>query len=112
MESQKIRTPDSQVVETDMSQMRQLKILTPTHYMYIAQSADGKTFIRAGGGTYSTEGTKYIESIDYSSGQGFLGTKATFEWRTEGDKWYHTGTVGEGENAIGIEEVYHRAKSK
>jgi hypothetical protein len=98
----------------DQSQHHELKIITPTHFMWITYEPDkvnpGKeAFGGAGGGRYTLNGIKYVESLEYASWEGYESNITDFSLRVEGDKMYQMGALSnqEGEKTI-IEEEWQR----
>jgi hypothetical protein len=100
----------------DQSKHHELKIITPTHFMWITYEPDkdnpGKeAFGGAGGGHYTLNGIKYIETLEYASWEGYESNITDFSLRVEGDKMYQMGALSnqEGEKTI-IEEEWQREK--
>ena len=85
-------------------QVRSLKVIGPTRFAFITVREDG-SLVRSAGGRYRVEGDKYIETIDYTSASHMKGDYV-FDWRIEGDLWYHTGT----HEGMRFEEVWRRAQ--
>ena len=106
---------EGEYVIFDKSNTRQIKILTPNHFMFITERIEnGKNnFVNAAGGRYELDGNKYIEYIDYASWEDIRDAKAEFTWRIDNDRWYHTGIiyVPQGENIL-IEEVWERVEDE
>jgi hypothetical protein len=107
--SQRI-TQFGRTTQTDLSETKSLKIVTPTHWSVIASSANGKKFVRAGAGRYRVKGDNYIEAIDFASYTNWVGTEATFKWRVEGDRWHQSGTFGKWPTKVTTVEVYRRLR--
>jgi hypothetical protein len=97
-------TPDGNVVEEGAPGLRSLKVLNDAHFVYLTTRADG-TFIRSAGGRYSIDGATYAETIDAASAEVMRGKTYSFEWRLDGDLWYHSGT----KDGVRLEEVWRRA---
>ncbi len=98
----------------DQSRHHELKIITPTHFMWITYEPDKanpgrKVFGGAGGGRYTLNGIKYVETLEYASWAGYESNITDFSLRVEGDKMYQMGAVSnqEGEKTI-IEEEWQR----
>jgi len=84
------------------------KMITDTHFMWVSYDKTSKIVLSSAGGTYTLEGDKYTESIDFGLGMNsYLGTKPTYTIKTEGDKLFLTGNLTEGYQ---IEEVWERVK--
>jgi hypothetical protein len=98
----------------DQSKHHELKIITPTHFMWITyepgKTSPGKeVFGGAGGGRYTLDGIKYVEMLEYASWAGYESNITDFSLRVEGDKMYQMGALSnqEGEKTI-IEEEWQR----
>ena len=98
-------TADGKVTDAAPPDLQSLKIVGPARFSYITVKGDG-SFVRASGGRYEITGNRYTEYIDKSSAEARRGKAYSFEWRVEGDTWYHAGT-NEG---VKFEEVWKRAK--
>ena len=88
-----------------------LKHVTTTHFMWATYDGEGKVS-RALGGPYSMNGTKYEELPEYGVGnvlQLLKGKPQPFDWKVEGNKWYHNGKLSSGTT---IEEVWERVQNK
>jgi len=79
----------------DISGLRELKIISGSHFVFVMQSADGKEFIGAGGGRYTYEDNTYTEKFEFSSFLETLpiGKSFKFSARFEGDKFFQTGRL-------------------
>jgi hypothetical protein len=109
MISQKVTNPKRKTTKTDMSKLKQVKIISPTHWMFIAENIeDGKKkFKSALGGSYTLNGTKYVEAIENNE---YIQTDYTL--RVKGNKLYMEGSLitPEGEKYI-LDEVYQREET-
>lgn len=104
--SSKIIYPDSTVV-VDTSQRKSLKLVTPTHWMFISKSPETGELTGGGGGKHTTTGNTHTVEREYHSNPGALEADPTpYDCRIEGDTWYHSGQIGE----IRIEEVWQRVE--
>ena len=104
--SQKLIYPDSTVNVRGTSVPPSTKILNDTHFAFGYQTEDGEE-VYAGGGRYTLEGDSlYTEHIEYHSSIPNVGQSLTFKYRVEGNRWYHTGQIG---NFV-LEEVWERIK--
>lgn len=90
--------------EVRAPQLRSLKVIGPSRFAFITVREDG-SLVRSAGGRYRVEGNRYIETIDYTSASHMRGDYI-FDWRIEGDLWYHTGT----HEGVRFEEVWRRAQ--
>ena len=105
LESAVFTTEDS-VFKEDSKTKKQMKIITPDHFMFIISNAADDKFIMASGGRAIVTDDTYTEIIDYSSQPDAVNKKYKFNTKVEGDKWYQTGTVGNWK----LEEVWRKAK--
>ncbi|MDR8391404.1 hypothetical protein NC796_09660 [Aliifodinibius sp. S!AR15-10] len=95
--------PDSTVV-VDASQRKSLKLVTPTHWMFISKSPETGE-LTGGGGKHSTTGNTHTVEREYHSNPMALEAGPTpYECRIEGDTWYHSGQIEE----LQLEEVWQR----
>jgi hypothetical protein len=106
MISQKVTDPKGKTTKTDMETIKQVKILSPTHWMFISENIkDGKkSFKGANGGSYSLNGTRYVELLENAED---VQTDYTLE--VKGNKMFMVGslTTPEGEKIV-YDEVYLR----
>ncbi|HTE31906.1 MAG TPA: hypothetical protein VK666_16105 [Chryseolinea sp.] len=79
----------------DTTQIREVKIITPTHYMLIAQDVRGDSLVfnRCYGGTVTFDGNKYVETPIQASIQIFDNVKTDFTWRVDGDVFTQSGSI-------------------
>jgi hypothetical protein len=88
-----------------------LKHVTTTHFMWANYDEEGKVSM-ALGGPYTKDGNKYEELPEYGVGnvlQLLKGKPQPFDWKVEGNKWYHNGKLSSGTT---IEEVWERVQNK
>jgi hypothetical protein len=88
----------------------EFKHVTPAHFMLAAIDKDG-TIRAAIGGPYTLKGERYEERPEYGLSDVFTivkGKPQSFEWKVEGNKWYHNGTLT---NGLTIEEVWERVEN-
>lgn len=78
-----------------------IKLLTPTHFIWIQYNDEGDEISGAGAGTYSYQDEKYTESIQvlYPTGNPLRGSDVTFTCVVDGSRWTHKSTEGEGGQA-------------
>lgn len=93
---------DGSPIKTDVSKIKQYKIITPTHWMYITKDIASDT-IRQGAdfGEYTLSGNKYVEKLE--------GATTDYIVKVEGDKFYQRGHVilNDGRKAY-LDEVYKK----
>jgi hypothetical protein len=88
-----------------------LKHVTPTHFMWAIYDKDGVVGTTMGGACTVSE-TKYEEVPEFGTSdiiKAFKGKAIPFEWKVEGNKWYHSGKLG---SDFTIEEVWERVERK
>jgi hypothetical protein len=79
----------------DTTQRREVKIITPTHYMLIIENVQGDSTVIdwSGAGTVRIEGNQYIEVPLMASDEEFNQIRTDFTWSVEGDRFIQRGTV-------------------
>lgn len=106
MISQKVTDPKGKTTKTDMATIKQVKVISPTHWMFISENIkDGKkTFRGANGGSYSLNGTTYVELLENAED-----IQTNYTLQVKGNKLHMKGslTTPEGEKYI-YDEVYLR----
>ena len=90
----------------DASLWKEIKIFTPTHFMWIANTGDNTGFVSAGGGRYTYEDGIFTEILEYHSAPELIGAHLPFEMRVEGDTMYFSGTFP-GKELLGVEHDTH-----
>ncbi|MDO1450787.1 hypothetical protein Q0590_31225 [Rhodocytophaga aerolata] len=73
--------------------MKEIKILTPTHYSFVVLDAKNNKVAYTGYGTYSVQNGKYIENAEYGNFELDKSKKLEFDYKVEGDKFYQKGSV-------------------
>lgn len=106
LESAVFTTEDS-VFKDDKSNKKQMKIVTPGHFMFIISNANDKFMMASGGKAIVNDGT-YTEIIQYSSEPDALNKTYRFTAKVVGDTWYHSGMVGNWK----LEEVWKKVKER
>ena len=97
--------------------VRYVKLITPTHFVWVHYLSEQDQVLAQGGGTYSYDGNTYTENLKfvYPSGSGQVGTTLPFNCNIEGDTWAHTGYIliqGEDEtgsakmDTVTIDEIW------
>ncbi|WP_155975778.1 hypothetical protein [Daejeonella oryzae] len=105
LESSVFTTEDS-VYREGESYKKEMKIVSPGHFIFIINKTSDNSFIMASGGRAIIDGDNYTEIIDYSSRPDALNQTYRFKAKVVGDKWYHTGLIGNWK----LEEVWRRKK--
>jgi hypothetical protein len=88
---------------------KRIKLITDTHFTWVAYEASSGKVQSTAGGTYTLSGNAYTELIEFA-GEGmtdYLGKKQPFTIRVEGDKLHQSGQLSDGTK---IEEVWQRVK--
>jgi hypothetical protein len=74
-----------------------LKILSGTRCQWAAFNYETKQFSGTGGGTYSATDGKYTENIQFfSRDNNRVGQSLTFQFKREGNDWFHQGQSSTG----------------
>ena len=71
------------------------KHITPLHYSVVSYDAGGDNIYYTIGGTYTVNGDKYIENIQYFHPYqpGITGTSVKFNSKVENDRWHVDGYI-------------------
>ncbi len=86
---------EGKAVAMDASTMREIKLINPTHYIFIAENIQGDStrFNKCQAGTVYTEGSKYFEIPMRSSQSGDDKVRTDFTWQVKGDKFIRQGAI-------------------
>jgi hypothetical protein len=99
----------------DSSTIREVKVITPTHYMLIAQDVEGDSLVfnRCYAGAIQLDGKKYNEIPILSSAPIFENVKTDYTWKVEGDRFIQSGTLirPDGKKVVLEEMVFQRVKT-
>lgn len=98
----------------DTTSVREIKLITPTHYMLMAHDVVGDSLIfnRTYAGKVDIKGDQYIETPLMSSLQIVDGVKTMFTWRLEGDRFIQSGSVARPDGrTVKVELVFRKIKS-
>ncbi|HNV27800.1 MAG TPA: membrane or secreted protein [Cyclobacteriaceae bacterium] len=83
-----------------------MKILSGTHFQWIAYNNETKEFFGTGGGTYTTVDGKYTETIEvFSRDNSRVGAKLEFDFSFLDGDWRHRGKSSKGEP---IDEIWSK----
>ncbi len=100
---------------SDTSAIREIKIITPTHYMLIAQDVEGDSLVfnRCYAGAVKIDGDSYNEIPIVSSVPIFDNLKTDFKWKVVGDRFIQSGTLirPDGKKVVLDELVFQRVKT-
>lgn len=102
--------------ENDSTTSKEIKIITPTHYMLIAHDVEGDSIVfnRCYAGTVHIEGNKYNEVPMLSSATIFDNVKTDYTWKVTGDFFIQSGTFTrpDGKKIILEELLFRRVKTQ
>lgn len=77
---------------------RTMKILSGTHFQWIAYNVETRAFSGSGGGTYTTENGRYTENIEFFSRDDTRsGMSLEFGYDLVDGAWHHDGKNSRGE---------------
>src|SRR5688572_28962457 len=97
---------------SDTSTIREIKIITPTHYMLIAEDVDGDSLVfnRCYAGAVKIDGDSYNEIPMVSSVPIFDNVKTDFKWKVVGDRFIQSGTLirPDGKKVV-LDELFFNA---
>ncbi len=103
------RMTDKGMEKRTLGPRKTMKILSGTRFQWIACNDETKEFFGTGGGTYTTENGKYIETIDFfSRDNSRVGAKLLFDFNLLGSDWRHSGLSSKGEP---IDEVWTKREN-
>jgi hypothetical protein len=106
---------DGEKFSADTSTIREIKVITPTHYMLIAQDVEGDSLVfnRCYAGTIKIDGDSYNEMPMLSSAPIFDNLKTDFTWKVVGDRFIQSGTLirPDGKKVVLDELVFQRVKT-
>ena len=74
-----------------------VKILSGTRFQWTAMNTATKEFLGCGGGTYTFENGKYVETIEFFSRDASrVGMSLSFDGKIEEGEWHHSGKSSKG----------------
>jgi hypothetical protein len=88
--------------------VRDIKIISGGHFIFVAYDTEKGKPLYTGGGTYILKGSSYTEHIDFASDEisaGLVGKDQPFTAKLDGDTFAQTGTLSNGK---GLSEVWKR----
>jgi hypothetical protein len=91
-------------------QYRHVKMLTPTHFVWVSYDRSNGVVVAMGGGTYDFDGRVYIEHLLFGNEAlpaGLVGEDQFFTAKIAGDTWRHEGTLS---NGFHVSEVWSRVE--
>ena len=106
---------DGKSVELTTANMREIKVITPTHYMLIQHVVrnDSVIFYAAHAGTVKIDGNKYIETTTITSAENQSIAKTDFTWKVKEDQFIQAGTItlADGKTYVIDESIFQKVKS-
>ena len=103
--SLKTTQPDGTVSISEIGDPPGLKILSKRHFIFVEQNHEGPVPTSGGGGSYVTNDTTFIETVQYHAARSFIGMELPFHCKVEDDHWYQSGYLPGGTY---LEQVYRR----
>jgi hypothetical protein len=73
--------------------LKEIKILTPTHYSFVVMDTKNNKLAYTGYGSYTVQNGKYTESGEYANVGMDKSKKLEFDYKVEGDKFHQIGSV-------------------
>jgi len=84
------------------------KLITSTHFMWVLYGPNG-LLINGGAGTYTAKDGKYTETLAANPNPLFVGAKAVYDYKVEGDKMTTIGFIEkDGVKLMEINEVWEK----
>lgn len=95
--------------ETDKE--REIKIITPSHFMFMIEDIPADTLMYVGTGTYLVAGDFYKETIEYSNIANATNANPVYEYRLEGDTFYQKGLLVLSGSKNQLNHLFKKAKT-
>jgi hypothetical protein len=100
--SGRMRDGETQMRNTDTPR-KTMKILSGTHFQWIAYNTETKQFMGTGGGTYTTVDGTYTENIEFFSRDvSRVGASLEFNYELKDGHWHHSGLSSKGDSIYEI----------
>jgi hypothetical protein len=106
--------------EQPLNGARQMKVVTPHHFMWISQEARRdtlplkteadtlrRTSVGGGAGTYTATGKSYVEHIEFFNDPSFVGKSWNATCRIDGNRWYHSYAFPQDSTGIPRDSIAH-----
>lgn len=79
-------------------QLRQIKLITDTHFMWVTYDAEARVALASAGGPCVQDGGSYREQLDFAYGhaEGLAGTVQSFRVTVSGDTLFQAGELTSG----------------
>lgn len=92
------RKRDDQVQRSTPGARRTIKILSGGRFQWVAFNSETREFSGTGGGTYTAQGGKYVETISFfSRDNSRVGASLGFDYRIIDGEWHHSGLSSQGQ---------------
>ncbi|MEM9328253.1 MAG: membrane or secreted protein [Bacteroidota bacterium] len=97
------RMRDGEIRRRTPGVRKTMKILSGSRFQWIAYNTETKQFMGTGGGTYTTQGGKYVENIEFfSRDQTRVGAALDFKFELKDGDWHHSGKSSKGSDIYEI----------
>lgn len=101
------------VTRSTVGARKTMKILSGTRFQWVAYNVDTKEFMGTGGGTYTTEKGKYVETIEFfSRDNSRAGSSLPFEFELKEGQWHHKGQSSQGKDIYEVWSRRHEVEAK
>ncbi len=91
------RMLNNQMEQVSLRARRTLKLLSATRFQWMAINIETKEFLGTGGGTYTLNDGKYIETIEFfSRDSSRVGALLSFDYSLKEGVWIHQGLSSKG----------------
>lgn len=92
------RKRDEEISRSTPGARRTVKILSGGRFQWIAFNSETKEFSGTGGGTYTAEDGKYVETITFfSRDDSRVGAELGFDFKVIDGEWHHSGLSSKGD---------------
>ncbi|MEY2705131.1 MAG: hypothetical protein RL407_1193 [Bacteroidota bacterium] len=103
------RKRDDQVQRSTPGARRTIKILSGGRFQWVAFNSETREFSGTGGGTYTAQGGKYVETISFfSRDNSRVGASLGFDYGIIDGEWHHSGLSSQGQPIYEIWTPYSR----
>jgi len=92
------RQRDGEISRSTPGERKTMKILSGKRFQWIAYHTGNAGFFGTGGGTYTTDGGKYTENIEFfSRDKTRAGASLKFDYEIKDGEWHHSGFSSKGD---------------
>lgn len=103
------RKRDDQIQRSTPGARRTIKILSGGRFQWVAFNSATREFSGTGGGAYSAQGGKYVETITFfSRDNSRVGASLGFDYQVLDGEWHHSGLSSQGQPIYEIWTPYAR----